>query len=99
MALPAVPYGWTAVRTPPRMLLSGAATESSRGPDSASVFEDELSPQPHDDLRSFWAVISQLGEHSSLLPAVGLRNVAPMKLAALSMKAVRGRLRSSASIR
>ena len=99
MARPAVPYCRPVARKPPCITSSGAATESSYGPDSASVLEDELSPQPPDDLVSFWVAISQMEEHSSLLASFGLRDVSPMKLAALAMKAVRGRLRSSASIR
>ena len=99
LALPAVPYGWPAVHRPPRMTPSGAAAVSPHGLDSASVLEDELSSHPNDDCLSFWAVLSPLKEHSSLLFDVGLHDVSPMKLAALAMKAVRGRLRSSASIR
>ena len=83
LALPSVPYGRPVARIPPCITSSGASAESSYGPDSASVLEGELPPQPPDDLVSFWAVISQLEEHSSLLASVGLRDVSPMKLASL----------------
>ena len=99
MALPALPYNRPVASRPLRLSAGSCASEASNDPDGKSLFGDDSPPRLPDDLTPFWAVISQLEEYSSLFSSIGQNDVAPLKLAAIAMKAVRGRLRSSASIR
>ena len=99
MALPALPYNRPVAIRPLRLSAGICASEASNDPGGKSLVGDDVPPRFPDDPTPFWAVISQLGEYSPLFSSIGPSDVAPMKLAAIAMKAVRGRLRSSASIR
>ena len=100
LALPASPYAHhTGVQVNRVTPCDGSSVAYLNPFEPGSPFEDDLSVDLPDELAQFWAVASQLKEFSSLFASLGPNEVDPAKLAALALKAVRGRLRSSASIR
>ena len=100
LALPASPYDRHTGFQYNRITPGDVSSVASLNPfESGSPVEGDFSVDLPDELAQFCAVVSQLGEFSSLFASLGPNEVDPSKLDALALKAVRCRLRSSAPIR